>query len=119
MTNELDPLVLNNGLVIRFIDQSNRYFGDFHRIYIRVRISLPDSFALPEGLTPETACLEIKLEKMGVPTDSLVAERKSMIEAYLLTSRTYLEKDGFPLQLSLKLQQEKRRPVFLRNQCQG
>lgn len=115
MDNELEPIVLSNGLTVRFVDQSNRYFGDFHRIYIEVQICLPDHMELPVGFSREKTFLKKTLEKMGVPTEALERERKLLIDAFLATGRTYLEKDDFPQRLLFKLQQEKQRPVFLRN----
>lgn len=115
MTEELDSLVLVNGLKLHFTDQSNRYFGDFHRICIKVQIALPDNFELPAGLIREAAFLEKTLEKMGVTTDALDEQRKALVEGFLSTSRSYLEKNDFPKQLLLKIQQKKPKSVFLRN----
>jgi hypothetical protein len=114
MTEELDSLVLANGLKLHFVDQSNRYFGDFHRICIKVQIALPDTFELPSGLTRETAFLEKTLEKMGVTTDVLDEQRKALIDSFLAASRSYLEKNDFPKHLLLKIQQKKPKSVFLR-----
>ena len=115
MTEELNSLVLKNGLRIHFFDQSNRYFGDFHRIYIKVQIALPDGFELPAGLCRESACLERTLEKMGVTTDELAQQRKLMIDNFLLTSISYFEKSDFPQKLFIKIQQAKPKSVFRRN----
>lgn len=116
MPEFLDPLVLKNGLIIRFFDQSNRYFGDFHRIFIKVQIALPDHFELTAGLNREKAYLERSIEKMGVTSAEFERERNALIDAFLATSKNYFEKDDFPKQLSLKLLQRKQRPVFQRNQ---
>ncbi len=115
MNSDLKPMVLGNGLTLRFDDQSNRYFGDFHRICICVQICLPEQVALSAGLAGGKDFLERKLEKMGVPSESLEKERKILLDAFLATGLTYLEKKDFPQQLLLKLQKEKSRPVFLRN----
>jgi len=109
------PIVLKNGLQVSFIEKSNRYFGDYHRISITAVVSFPDNYELPTGLSKERAKLEKKLEKMGVPTAQLETERNKLVETFLSTSRVYLERDDFPQQLLRKLQQEKSRPVFLRN----
>lgn len=116
MSEVFASLELGNGLVVRFVDQSNRYFGDYHRVSIRVVIALPDEFELPEGMKREKACLEKNLEKMGVPTASVETERRALVDGFLKSSRAYLEKDNFPQQLLAKLQKEKTRPVFLRGQ---
>jgi len=115
MSDLFSPIHLTNGVVIRFIDQSNRYFGDFHRVCVKVVISLPIDFPLPDGMLPENACLEKYLERMGVPSSAVETERKSLIDAFLQTSRSYFEKVDFPQQLLRKIQEQKARPIFLRN----
>ena len=112
---EFAPVVLQNGIVIRFVDQSNRYFGDFHRICITAEVSLPENFVLPVGFPKEQARLKKRLEKMAVTSDAIESERRALVEAFLATSRAYFEKDDFPRQLLRKLQQEKPKPIFLRN----
>lgn len=111
---EFAPVTLKNGLVIQFIDQSNRYFGDFHRVFIQVTISLPEQLAASAGLSTDRASLVRSLEKMAVPGKLIDAERESLIDAFLETSTAYLEKDNFPQQLLVKLRQEKSKPVFMR-----
>ena len=115
MTSKLEPIVLKNGLSLHFIDQSNRYFGDFHRICIKVQIFLPADMELTAGLKREKAFLEKKLEKMGVTTEAVESERKALVDAFLASGLIYLEKASFPQQLLNKLLKEKPRPVFLRN----
>lgn len=116
MTDELQTVVLKNGLIVRFLDQSNRYFGDFHRVCILVEISLPDRIELPAGLTREGACQKRELVRMGVPSAALAEVRKSLVDSFLSTARIYLEQDAFPHQLLNKLQQVQGRPIFQRNQ---
>lgn len=114
MTEELRSVTLRNGLVIKFLDQTNRYFGDYHRICIKVTLILPDDFSLPAGMSRETAYYDKTLEKMGIPTADVADEIDSLIDAFLNSSQSYLEKDDFPRQLAGKIQQKNKRPVFLR-----
>jgi len=108
-------VVLMNGLTISFQDQTNRYFGDFHRVCIQVRIMLPKDYELPAGISREKAYLEKKLEKMGVASGRVEAQQALLIESFLTTSQEYLERDDFPQQLLAKIQRHKPKPVFLRN----
>jgi hypothetical protein len=32
---------LANGITLTFFDCSNRYFGDYHRVYIEIHLSVP------------------------------------------------------------------------------
>ena len=110
------PIALKNGLLIRFEEQGNRYFGDYHRILINAVVSFPCDFELPPGLSRDRAKLIKPLEKMGVPTAALEAERERLVATFLATSRDYLERADFPHKLLRKLQQEKAKPIFLRSQ---
>ncbi|WP_303720938.1 hypothetical protein [Malonomonas rubra] len=114
MAENIKPVILKNGLVIRFVDQSNRYFGDYHRVFILVTIFLPDDFELPVGMKKDRACLEKSLEKMGVPSEAVETERQALIDAFLQTSRSYLEQENFLQHLLVKLEKERPKPVFLR-----
>lgn len=116
MAEEIKTVTLENGLVLRFFDQTNRYFGDFHRICILVELSLPEQYELPVGLAKDNASLKRTLEKMGVSTAAVAEMKNKMIDTFLETSRSYLEKESFPQQLAARLLRESGRPVFQRNQ---
>jgi hypothetical protein len=42
---------LNNGVVVEFFDLSDRYFGDYHRVCVEVRLTVPPA----EGNVPAPA----------------------------------------------------------------
>lgn len=113
MPEELPTITLENGLVIHFYDQSNRYFGDFHRVCIKVSIALSQDLEISVDLS-ETGCFERTLEKMGVPSADLDTVRNALIDAFLTTSRAYLERPDFPEQLLRKMQQDKKPPTLFR-----
>ena len=115
MAEKLHDLTLKNGVLVSFYDQTNRYFGDFHRVCVQVIVDLPEGFDLPPGLSRANCRYERTLEKMGVTSDLLDAERNALIDAFLTTSKSYLEKSHFPQQLLRKMQQQKRSPMFLQN----
>jgi hypothetical protein len=114
MTEFRQPITLKNGIRISFSDQTNRYFGDFHRIHIQVEIALPEGFSWPAAVPRKTSLVKT-LEKMGVPGAHVEQEKQALIEGYLEAAKNYLEADDFPQRLAAKLQTEKQRPVFLRN----
>lgn len=115
MAEELHSVVLKNGLVLRFADQTNRYFGDFHRIRIKVSLELPEKLQMSTDISCKTVSYERTLEKMGVSTATLDAARSTLIKDFLATSTGYFENPDFPQQLLRKMQREKPRPVFLQN----
>lgn len=114
MTEQIEPVVLNNGVSIRFQDQSNRYFGDFHRVCVKVQVFLPESLELPDGIDSAAPCLEKTLEKMGVPGDDVAQQRRALIDGFLTASRQYLDGVDAPRRLLQFSVEKKRKPGFLR-----
>lgn len=114
MSELLAPVILRNGLIINFEDQSNRYFGDYHRVFIKVRVVLPEGFILPAGVEPDDVTFERTLEKMGVPSAQLANEKQALVEAFLEASKDYLEEDEFPQRLVAAAKTRKpQQPSFL------
>ena len=106
-------LVLDNGLTLNFYDQSNRYFGDFHRVLIRVEgviRSMDDPadevMPLPEEL-PDNVVYCRELERMGVTSDRLKEVVSELIESFLQSSKPYLDRPGIPEKLIRKKLAEK------------
>lgn len=99
---------LNNGLQLEFFDQSNRYFGDYHRVKIVVRcqvalrpewlVATPESVDLEQlrGLLGESVTFERSLEQMGVASAQLNPVKERLIDGFLTTTADYLGSDGFP-----------------------
>lgn len=110
MSELLAPVRLENGLTITFEDQSNRYFGDYYRIFILVRVVLPDDYALPAGVGRGDIKFERTLEKMGVPTGRLDKEKQALVTAFLATSQAYLEGADFPQRLVATAEAKKIKP---------
>lgn len=99
---------LANGLHLRFFDQSNRYFGDYHRVRIVVAIELAlDNKLLDDqellsagkkrfGATVTTSKV---LERMGVPGARVAALRAELVASYQLEAQSYLSRPEVPLRL--------------------
>ena len=116
----------DNGLVVEFVDQSNRYFGDYHRVRIQVRVRL----ALEEGLfqgaddpAAELARARTRfglelvetrhLERMGVPGAEVEAVRAALIDGFLRTGASYLQRSDYPLRLLRQRLTAPAKPPFL------
>lgn len=93
---------LANGLCLTFRDESNRYFGDYHRVRIVVTLSfalagLPANSPEEDTFRSE-ACQKLgenlvvtrHLERMAVPTDSVMLVRNSLVDDFLQHSASYL-----------------------------
>ena len=99
---------LDNGLTIVFVDESNRYFGDYHRVCVVATIvcklrELPADNADDESFRNkaiETLGEELtvvkRFERMGVPTADIEKIRAAMIDGFLQNSSPYLARAGYP-----------------------
>jgi hypothetical protein len=99
---------LTNGLYLRFFDESNRYFGDYHRLRIVVEIELTLSNELltdPELLAAAKKRFGVRLttnkvlERMGVPGSRVDALRAELIASYQTEVQSYLSRPEVPLRL--------------------
>lgn len=102
---------LDNGLQIRFVDETNRYFGDYHRVSIQVNLvyvldALPLSVKENQAFRDDAIASlgkELKvvkrLERMGVSTADVEIVRQSLMEAFLKNSLSYFSRPEYPLSL--------------------
>lgn len=99
---------LSNGLHLRFYDQSNRYFGDYHRVRIVVEIELglsnellDDPELLKAGKRRFGASLTTSkvLERMGVPSVRVESLRAELVASYQNEVQSYLSRPEVPLRL--------------------
>ena len=113
--------ILENGVILRFSDQSNRYFGDYHRVKIVVSGTIVVDgryFPLTNGTTLESAinCLgesltvERSLEAMGVPSSAVESKRNELIKTFVETSMPYMARADFPIK-SIQAELAKRKPA--------
>jgi hypothetical protein len=99
---------LANGLLIVFTDESNRYFGDYHRICVVATIvcNLNDLSAensddegffhrAIEKLGAQLAVVK-RFERMGVATADVEAVRTELIESFLRHATSYLSRPEYP-----------------------
>jgi hypothetical protein len=83
---------LANGIELTFVDCSNRYFGDYHRVCVAVRVSVP----------PPAGPLQLArhLERMAVPGAELAAVRDRLIADFLRHAGAYLARPETPARLA-------------------
>ncbi len=92
---------LANGLHLVFHDESNRYFGDYHRVCIVVSLSfaiadLPASAPADAELRDralrqfgETFAMTRRLERMAVPTAKVEEVRSTLVDDFMKHSAAY------------------------------
>jgi len=98
---------LENGLQINFADESNRYFGDYHRVCVVATIvcNLHD---LPADNTDEEAfrCRAVealgeqlsvvkRFERMGVSSADVEDVRNALIDDFLQHASAYLSRPEY------------------------
>ncbi|MDX9709644.1 MAG: hypothetical protein RBT64_08815 [Trichloromonas sp.] len=118
-----------NGLRLEFVENSNRYFGDYYRLRIDVRCRVSIHAALfPEAADPDGESRRVRgllgeeltwtrhLERMGVATADLPAVRAELLEAFATSTYSYLRSPEFPARLlagELEKRKQTRRPFRL------
>lgn len=101
---------LNNGLRIIFDDESNRYFGDYHRICIVASIccdlkklsgneSDSELIARARQKFGDTLTVTKRFEKMGVASADVDQVRTSLIDDFLKHASSYLARSEYPLSM--------------------
>ena len=107
---------LDNGLKISFRDESNRYFGDYHRVCViaTIRYTLDqladDSLRLrATAVYGEQIKLEKRLERMGVPSAEVEQTRNALVDDFMRHASTYLSRPDYP-RLLIAAELSKQRP---------
>lgn len=84
---------LDNGIRVDFVDQSNRYFGDYFRVCIEVRLQVPR----PQGGEP---LVKVRtLERMGVSGAEVETVRALLVDSYWQHAGRYLTHSAVPARL--------------------
>lgn len=99
---------LANGLQILFTDESNRYFGDYHRVCVTATLvchidELPAATADEAELRRqalaqfgEQLTVVRRFERMGVATAEVDAVRMALVDDFLTHASPYLARPGYP-----------------------
>lgn len=118
-----------NGVHLEFVEDSNRYFGDYYRLCIEVRCRVAIAAALfPEVIDPDGEACRIRgllgeeliwtrhLERMGVATAELPVVRAELLDSFATSAYPYLRSPEFPHRLlagELEKRKQARRPFRL------
>lgn len=84
---------LDNGLRVEFFDLSNRYFGDYHRVCVEVRMQMPSAAGDSPLVRKHT------LERMGVAGGEVEAVRDRLTDDYWRHAGRYLALAACPERL--------------------
>jgi hypothetical protein len=97
---------LGQGITLSVVDETNRYFGDYHRVYLRVTLRYP----LAVADAPAQVDLVKILERMAVSTERVESVREELIAHFIEHVARYLRVEGFAERLWRKQQAARQRP---------
>lgn len=107
----LKEISLENGLNIAFVDETNRYFGDYHRIcmvasircqFVDLQLDSDEDKALRQRAMEkfgESLTVTKRFERMGVASDDVDTVRLNMIDDFLEHTSAYLSRRDYPLSM--------------------
>lgn len=96
---------LDNGVIVEFFDLSNRYYGDYHRVCVEVRLTIPladgnvPASEAQAGL-PEVLQRTLQLERMGVAGAEVATVRERLVVDFLRHAGRYLALPDYPARLA-------------------
>jgi hypothetical protein len=116
---------LENGLKLEFYDQTNRYFGDYHRVCVETRISLlisvrggqdKDLWLKARSTFGSHFTMTKMLERMAVPGAEVDDVRNQLVDDFLGHAATYMNHAEYVTRLiTAELVKASRvRPLFLK-----
>jgi hypothetical protein len=79
---------LDSGIQIDFIDVTNRYYGDYHRVYIEVKLR----FASEEYAQSHKFQI---LERMGVSGADVESVQQQLLNSFCQGTMKYMVSDNF------------------------
>jgi hypothetical protein len=121
---------LPNRLLLNIEDQSNRYFGDYHRVRLVIRCQVPvvaahfsaskDPLAAADAATAllgKEVIYETALERMGVAGCDVETIRQQLLDQFVQANQPYLARKDFPARfIALKLREIDRNGQSCRHQ---
>ncbi len=104
MQHLFDSVQLDNGLKIEFVDETVRYYGDYHRVKIEVFIILSD------GRRERFQ----SLERMAVSGAELDAVKSQVLQAFRSRTMKYMAAPAFEEKFIQNLRQRRRAALVAR-----
>lgn len=110
MNDMLLEISLPNGLVVRFVDHTRQYYGDYYLVKLEIICEAAVSsdyfgeraeFEEAMRLLGPKAVYRKELEQMGVPSTEIERVRERLIENFREHSLPYFERENFPSKLVL------------------
>ncbi len=95
--NLIHETVLANGLTVRFLDKTQRYFGDYHHVLLEVVCDVPvPASAEAESLAGRSLQFRSNIRRFGVPTADVSAVIENLVSNFTSTTLSYMSSPSFP-----------------------
>lgn len=125
MDNQFWDITLANGVKIRFIDNTHRYFGDYYRVIIEIACEVPILLEYFDAISTysevisqwgETIVHIRKVQQMGVPFAQVPQVKERLIANFEQHALPYLILPTMPKKLVLsEINKSKKKTGFLSN----
>jgi len=122
MTLMIREIPLENGLVVRFLDHTRHYYGDFYLVRIEILCEIPllpdyfdDQADLEEAqrLVGDPAIYRRVVEQMGVPSTAIATVTERLMDNFTTHSLPYFSSPGFPRRfLRAELERTRKKSVL-------
>lgn len=106
MGSLIREIPLQNGLTLRYYDQTRHYFGDFYLVKLELVCNIPlqleyfetsSMFDEAKQLIGDSAVYRRAFEQMGVASTAIGAVSDRLIEHFTRNSLTYFSSCSFPV----------------------
>ena len=105
MYKPIREVPLTNGLTVRFFDATRRYFGDYHKVRVKISCEVPVTPNLfDDAASYETALKQLgksvqyvkEVEQQGVPTADTTQAMEAIVRHFMAHSLGYFQSEAFP-----------------------
>lgn len=95
--NLIHETVLANGLTVQFLDKTQRYFGDYHHVWLEVVCDVPvPASAAAESSACRSLPFKSSIRRFGVATADVPAAIEDLISSCTNTTLSYMSSPAFP-----------------------
>ncbi len=114
MARRLKSYPLTNGLLVEILDDTRRYYADFHNVKITIRVKVPvrEEWLAPfrdgphyaatvKRLLPGVTYVR-KIVKAGIEGKRLAAVKEQVVDSFEKNALPYFERDDFPERYALE-----------------
>ena len=101
----IKEIFLDNGLTVSFYNHTHRYFGDYHRVRVKIICEVPilekyfadySEYSQAKGKLGNNVIFRRDTELMGIPSGELEKTLENVVENFTDHVLSYLSSPQFP-----------------------